>query len=217
MIRYTVDNARTAAAVLYELMGPPGEEPLVALDTETTGCNPKTDGPVGLARLWCMTLAWEQGDQIDAAFVTAEWVPAFRAWLESPDYKKVGQNIHGYDRHVLWNEGIDLRGIVGDTQRMSKLLDPRKQNHGLKDQARGLGIDMRDYASVFQTVWHGKGRVKSAPSTSVDFTRTGQEPIDVLWEAEWRRPSIVEYAVTDAVATLRVYRHLEQQLRAVRW
>lgn len=216
---HVIDNADHAANLLYVLLGPPGQEPLVSLDTETTGCNPKKESPVQRARLFCMTLAWRDFDDIHAAFVTREWVPALRAWLESDRYRKVGQNIFGYDRHVLKNEGIKLRGIEGDTLRMSKLLNPAKTGvHGLKEQARALGLEMTDYTEVMGQVWHGKEKAsKTAPHTPVNFEKRIEVPIDVLWETEWRRPAITEYAVKDAVAGLLAYENLTTQLQGVQW
>lgn len=218
---HVVDNAATAARVLYHLLGPPGEEPLVSLDTETTGCNPKKESPVGRAKLWCMTLAWMQGDTVATAFIPAEWVGAFRAWLECKAYRKVGQNIFGYDRHVLRNAGIELRGIVGDTQRMSRLLNPAKDGgHGLKDQARALGIEMVDYAETVATVWHGKVKqptAKEGARTPVNFAKQGESDVETLWQTAWRRPQIIDYAVLDAVAGLLVHTDNERKLRERVW
>lgn len=211
-----VDNPETACLVLEILLHQ--ETGPVALDTETTGCNPKKEGPVGKARLWCMTLAWGEDD---AAFVPAEWLPAFKAWLECAKYPKVGQNIYGYDRHVLANEDIRLRGIVGDTQRMSKLGNPANDGgHGLKDQARRLGFEMNDYGEVVKTVWHGKerpGNTKVGPHTPVDFEKASEEPIQVLAVCPERRAKIIEYAVRDAVATLAVYSDNRCKLEASKW
>lgn len=218
---HVIDNAHHAANLLYVLLGPPGAEPVVSLDTETVGCDPRKESPVGRARLWCMTLAWRDYDGINAAFVPAEWVPALRAWLECSAYRKVGQNIFGYDRHVLANLGINLQGIEGDTLRMSKLLNPAKTGtHGLKDQAKALGMEMVDYDEVVSTVWHGKEKTetkKTGACTPVNFEKRCEASIDVLWETPWRRASIVDYAVRDAVAGLLVYEDLKTKLGEVQW
>lgn len=220
-ITHVVDDADSAASLLYILLGPPGQEPLVSLDTETTGCDPRKESPVQRARLFCMTLAWREFDDIHAAFVTREWVPALRAWLECDRFKKVGQNIFGFDRHVLKNEGITLRGIEGDTLRMSKLLNPSKAgSHGLKDQARALGLEMTDHNDVMSSVWHGKekaGNTKTGAHTPVNFEKRIEVPIHVLWETAWRRPEITEYALKDAVAGLLVYEDLQTKLAGVAW
>ncbi len=190
-----VDGPDTACFVLALLLTHPELHP-VALDTETTDCNPKKESPVGRARLWCMTLAWGDWSDDRSAYITREWLPAFKAWLEEPSYTKVGQNIFGYDRHVLRNEGITLRGIVGDTQRMSKLLNPSNDaGHGLKDQARRLGFEMHDYDEVV-----GK-----------------KETLPEVWKDPERRQKVIEYAVRDAVATLAVYEARKADLLAVKW
>jgi DNA polymerase-1 len=195
--RLIVDSAHNACILLDSLFGyAVNYDGPVALDTETTGCNPKKEGPVGKARLWCMTLAWGDTGCEQSAYVPREWLPAFKAWLECDRYPKVGQNIYGYDRHVLANEGLRLRGIVGDTQRMSKLLNPANDaGHGLKDQARRLGFEMTDYEDVV-----GK-----------------KESIEELWADPERRQKFIEYACRDAVATLAVYRDNATRLKGVKW
>lgn len=40
--------------------------------------------------------------------------------LESRDIKKVWHN-YGFDRHVIYNHGIDALGFAGDTMHMARL------------------------------------------------------------------------------------------------
>ena len=40
----------------------------------------------------------------------------FKDWLEDETVMKVWHN-YGFDRHVLWNEGIDVKGFGGDTSK----------------------------------------------------------------------------------------------------
>ena len=46
----------------------------------------------------------------------------FSAWFKDPSTKKVWHN-YGFDRHVLFNEGIDCLGFAGDTMHMARLWD----------------------------------------------------------------------------------------------
>ncbi|MDQ7017138.1 MAG: DNA polymerase I [Gammaproteobacteria bacterium] len=57
-------------------------------------------------------------EQLDREAVLAQLKPL----LENPELKKVGQNLK-YDRSVLLNHGIELRGIEHDTMLQSYLLD----------------------------------------------------------------------------------------------
>lgn len=140
-------EAKTLHWLLRHLPGP------TALDTETWGCDPRKESPVERAQLWCLTLAWYEGEgereYMQTAFVPREFVPTLRLWLESVEHQKVGSAIIRYDRHVLANMGIRLRGIVGDTEDMSRLLNPSKMGqHGLKPQGQQLGYDVVDFGSI---------------------------------------------------------------------
>jgi DNA polymerase-1 len=56
----------------------------------------------------------------------------FKGWFEDSRYKKVWHN-YGFDRHVLFNEGIDCQGFAGDTMHMARLWDTSR------DKASGGG------------------------------------------------------------------------------
>ena len=57
---------------------------------------------------------------------------AMRPWLEDEGAKKVWHN-YGFDRHVLNNEGIDLKGFSADTMHMARLWDAsRKSGYSLE-------------------------------------------------------------------------------------
>lgn len=49
----------------------------------------------------------------------------FKEYLESEEYKKVWHN-YGFDRHLFYNHGINVRGFGGDTMHMARLEDSSK-------------------------------------------------------------------------------------------
>lgn len=131
-------------------------------DTETTGCNPDEESPVGRARVWCATFAWAAPEDctvtgpIESAFVRRPFLDPLIPWLEDAWCKKVGSNIFGYDRHACHNEGIYLRGIEGCTQFEAKLINPDKRNKsGLKALAEGYGFEVEKFADVVRRPAHG--------------------------------------------------------------
>lgn len=101
-----------------------------AWDTETVDLEVKERSPVGngrvvSAQLYCGPDApFEDGPRVfidnfaDASGVLAE----FREYFADRRFKKVWFN-YGFDRHVLFNEGIDAQGFAGDVMQMARLLD----------------------------------------------------------------------------------------------
>jgi DNA polymerase-1 len=55
--------------------------------------------------------------------------------LENPSIGKVGQNTK-YDRHVFFNEGITLKGVVGDTMLQSYVLNSTATRHDMDSLAK---------------------------------------------------------------------------------
>ena len=111
-----------------------------AFDTETTSIDYMQAEIVGLS------FALEVGE---AAYVPLahdyEGAPAqldrnevlekFKPLLESTDIKKIGQNLK-YDRNVLLNHGIDMRGIEHDTMLQSYVCDASAHRHDLDELAK---------------------------------------------------------------------------------
>ena len=65
---------------------------------------------------------------------------ALKPWLESEQYKKVGQNLK-YDMHVLANYDVHLGGIADDTLLASYIIESDK-SHDMDSLAkRHLGLE----------------------------------------------------------------------------
>lgn len=107
------------------------------LDTETTSEQPMEAELVGIS------FCWKEGEAYYLAVSskhTAEGVDLetavkeLKPILEDETIKKIGQNIK-YDKLVLSNYGIELKGITYDTMIASYLLNPSRMSHGLDDLA----------------------------------------------------------------------------------
>ena len=167
---------------------------LVAFDTETTSLDPLAAEIVGLSlavqpyRACYVPLAHRYAgapDQLDRDRVLAR----LRGWLESPERRKVGQNLK-YDAHVLANHGIALRGIEHDTLLQSYVLEAHR-THGMDALAeRHLGRRTITYEDVA-----GKGA-----------KQIGFEEVPV--------ERATEYAAEDAEVTMQLHTVLFPQVAA---
>lgn len=119
-----------------------------ALDTETTSRNPMIANLVGLSfsmksgEAFYIPCAHEYAgvpEQLELSAVLKLLKPV----LESPDIKKIGQNIK-YDWIVLARHGINLEGVMFDTMLASYLLNPSKHAHSL-DQ---IALDFLDHKMI---------------------------------------------------------------------
>ncbi len=110
--------------------------PLFALDTETTSLDYMQAEIVGLSFAIQTNVGSEEAPIIEAAYLPLahDYIDApkqldltdtlgqLKALLESSECKKVGQNLK-YDRSVLLNHGIELKGIQFDTMLESYVVD----------------------------------------------------------------------------------------------
>ena len=165
---------------------------LVALDTETTSLDAMKAELVGISlsvkpgEAAYIPLA-HSGPDVPTQLPLAEVLAKLKPWLEDASCAKLGQNVK-YDRHVLANQGIEVRGYQHDTMLQSYVLEVHKP-HGLSSLAlRHLGRSGLTYEDLC-----GKG-AHQIPFTQVDVARAA------------------EYACEDADQTLDVHMALWPRL-----
>ncbi|MFM5465305.1 DNA polymerase I [Aeromonas simiae] len=111
--------------------------------------------------------------------------------LEDATQRKVGQNLK-YDRNVLLNHGIELRGIAYDTMLESYVLNSTGSRHDMDTLAQKyLGVETITFESIA-----GKG-VKQLTFNQIELEQAAP------------------YAAEDADITLRLHHALWTQLSAV--
>ncbi len=129
---------------------------IFAVDTETTSVNPMTASLVGLSfavkpdEAFYIPCGHDYPD-VPAQLSRAAVLGKLKPILESPEFKKIGQNIK-YDWAVLLRHGVDLCGVAFDTMLASYLINPEKRAHGLDQIALDfLDHKMISYAEVTAT------------------------------------------------------------------
>jgi len=167
---------------------------LVAFDTETSSLDAMRAEIVGLSfsvkpgEACYIPLAHSYGDaptQLPINEVLAKLKP----WFENTNIKKLGQHIK-YDRHVMANHGIEVKGYAHDTMLESYVLEVHKP-HGLASLAeRHVGRKGLNYEDLC-----GKG-AHQIPFSQVDVARA------------------TEYSCEDSDMTLDVHQVLWPRLQA---
>ena len=167
---------------------------LVAFDTETTSLDAMRAEIVGLSfsvkpgEACYIPLAHSYGDaptQLPINEVLAKLKP----WFENSAIYKLGQHIK-YDRHVMANHGIEVKGYAHDTMLQSYVLEVHKP-HGLASLAeRHVGRKGLSYEDLC-----GKG-AHQIPFSQVDVARA------------------TEYSCEDSDMTLDVHNVLWPRLQA---
>ena len=145
-------------SALLDLIGRLEKTEMFAIDTETTSKDPMKANLVGLSfsmepdeafYIPCAHDYPEAPAQLELKKVLSQLKPV----LESPDIKKIGQNIK-YDWMVLKRHGINLAGVMFDTMLASYLINPSKRAHNL-DQ---IALDFLDHKTITYKEIAGKGK-----------------------------------------------------------
>ncbi len=172
---------------------------LFAFDFETTGPDPMAARPIGISfslqegnayyiafkREGAGLTKPKTADELDRNDVLQQLKPIF----EDETVKKVGQNIK-YEYIILYNYGIDLKGIYFDTMIASYLLRPSKPNHNLDD----IAMEYLDYKMIPLSDLIGSGK-KEITLEDVPLEK------------------VCKYSCEDADVTFRLMKKLEKQLK----
>lgn len=170
---------------------------LVSMDTETTSLDYMEAGIVGLSfavkpgEAIYIPLAHDYVDvpaQLDKKTILDKLKP----WFENEKHAKLGQNLK-YDKHVLANEGISLRGIRHDTMLESYVFNSTATRHDMDSLAEHY---LGEKTITFEEL-AGKGS-KQLTFNQIDINKAG------------------EYAAEDADITLRLHQKIWNQLRKER-
>lgn len=130
----TKEEARKVIQILKTL-----DDRIHAWDTETIGIDVKTESPVGNGQVLCAQcfvgpdVDFGNGPRlfIDNYADAADIILEFKEYFEDPNYLKCWHN-YSFDRHILYNHGIDVQGFGGDTMHMARLADPSRMRYSLK-------------------------------------------------------------------------------------
>jgi DNA polymerase-1 len=186
-------HAITTRAQLEELAEALRAQPIISVDTETTGLRRE-------AALCGISLAWEPGHAVyvpvrspdpGAHLDEAAVLSILRPVLEDPEVSKCGHNIK-FDAQVLLRAGVRLRGIVFDSLLASILSDRAQSAHKLDH----LALTLLNYPMIPITDLIGEGPEQRTMDTV---------PLE----------QIVPYAAEDADIALRLYHHLSPRLESM--
>lgn len=204
-----VRDEESAHRVVAQLMGPLRGH-FHACDTEVVNIDLKLQGPVGNGEVSCVSIYC--GPDVDFGngpnlwienFLHAKCLPYFKDYFADQEIKKVWHN-YSFDRHVLFNHGLDVQGFGGDTMHMARLWRASPPG-GVKLGAyslEGLSNELLD--------GHGKISMKKLFGTT---------KLDVAgWQVgEDTRKDFINYSCLDARATWELRQHLEGELRNMEW
>ncbi|GKY94266.1 hypothetical protein MPSEU_000392400 [Mayamaea pseudoterrestris] len=200
-----------------------------ACDTEVMDIDLKSVGPVGNGYVTCLSVYsgpdFDYGDGpgkilwIDNLDDACGVLQEFKEWLEDDRHYKVWHN-YGFDRHVLWNEGILVKGLGGDTMHMARLENTARAKP-LSDGGGGKGYSLevltdelvgkrkRPMKEVFGVP---RTRKDGSPGSLVDIPAVEELQRNPQFRQQW-----IEYSCFDAQGTWLIRDALEEKLRQLPW
>jgi hypothetical protein len=223
MVR-TVEEAKI---VMEKLMSPESERVFHACDTEVMDIDLKKVGPVGNGYVTCASIY--SGPDFDYGLGdgpgTALWIDnldesfgvlqEFKEFFEDGRFQTVWHN-YGFDRHVMWNEGIDVKGFGGDTMHMARLQDTSRAKYGV-----GTGYSLEALTSDLL------GRRKKPMKELFGVARLRKDgtagslvdvpPVEVLQRDPRFRSQWIVYSAFDAQGTWLLRETLHGMLEEMEW
>lgn len=221
----SVEDARRILKIMKEFNS---ETRYWACDTEVADIDLKEVGPVGNGKVTCVSIFGGPDVDFGDGPGTALWVDnlgacdgllqEFKSFFEDDNLKKVWHN-YGFDRHVMYNEGIDCKGFFGDTMHMARLWDTSRDKVGagkgysLESLSQDLIEDDRFFKVSMKELF-GVGKILKDGSASKVKTLPPIRDLQVMPEF---RDKWIEYSVKDAIATWYIHEKLVQNLANMQW
>jgi DNA polymerase-1 len=214
-----VYNRETALPVIEKLMKMRGPGFVHACDTEVIGIDLSVEGPVGHGRIICASLY--SGPEHDFGNGPRVWIDnlddaegtldLFKEFLESADHFKAFHNV-GFDRHVFFNHGIDVKGFAGDTMHMARLWNSSRRSYSLETLSEELLTDCTPKVGMKTRFGQTNTLTDGTPGKELILPplETVQRDADMV--VEW-----IDYSTLDAEATFKLYRFLKLQLQELSW
>lgn len=198
-----------------------------ACDTEVMDIDLSRVGPVGNGYVTCVSIYSGEGfdyglgdgpgtclwiDNLDDACGVLQ---VFKEWFEDERFLKVWHN-YGFDRHVMWNEGIDVKGFGGDTMHMARLQDTSRATYGTGAgySLEALTDELLNRRKQPMKELFGVKRLRKDGSEGslVDVPAVQILQRDPRFRRHW-----IAYSCYDAQATYRIREKLEEKLKKMSW
>lgn len=148
-----------------------------AVDTETTGLNPRADELLGVSFSWESKTGWfisTREPKLRTAFLKQ-----LKSILENPKVEKVGHNLK-FDLSVLGENGIEMEGVAFDSMIASYLLNPGTRAHNLETLALAeLNYEMQPLSDLIGP--RGKNQLPMAAIPVADLGWYSAEDADITW------------------------------------
>lgn len=204
-----------------------------ACDTEVMCIDLTSEGPVGNGYVTCVSMFsgfdFDYGlgdgpgtclwiDNLDEAFGTLE---VFKPWFEDENHLKVWHN-YGFDRHVMWNHGIDVRGFGGDTMHMARLEDTSRGSiTRLKTDGGKNGYSLEALTESLLKVRKKPMKeifgVKRLRKDGTEGSLVDIPPVEVMQRDPAHRIPWIQYSSYDAKGTYMLREKLAERLTKKSW
>ncbi len=187
---------------------------LTAIDTETTSLNEMQAQIVGIslsvkpgeaAYIPLAHVGPDAPEQLPLNEVLAKLKP----WLENASHHKLGQHIK-YDRHVLANHGVEVKGYVHDTMLQSYVLEVHKP-HGLSSLAeRHVGRKGISYEDLCGKGAHQINFAQVDVAKAAEYScEDSDQTLDVhlaLWPRLQKEPKLLDIYQLEITSSETLYR-----------
>ena len=213
---FQVTDVATAQEVTRTLLAMPAET-YHACDTEVAHLD-LNKSPIGQGTVICVSVysgpdvdyGRGKGQALWIDTTDAEVLQAMKPFLEAPQCAKVWHN-YGFDRHVLWNHQIDVRGFGGDTMHMARLWDASR-TAGYSLEVLTEELVGRRKAPMKELFGVPVLRKDGSPGRKIELP-----PVEQLQNSPMTRSEWIGYSVYDSQGTWLLHSALRERLEDVEW
>lgn len=175
-----------------------------AWDTETCDIEVKEQSPVGNGKIICFSgfcgpdIDFGNGPRlfVDNFGERADLILLFKDYFESNKILKAWFN-YGFDRHVFYNHGINVRGFGGDAMHMARLADPSRgpQEYSLSNLTSYYSREILSMKyKIIDNLKSDKNLSENALNLIKKFEKNGAQQVGIKTKLNtlFKRPKILK-------------------------
>ena len=225
----TIVRTKEDAEKVLKVLQSAGSDLFHACDTEVMAIDLTSQGPVGNGFVTCVSVYsgpdFDYGlgdgpgtclwiDNLDDAF---DILQIFKPWFENEKHLKVWHN-YGFDRHVMWNHGIDVKGFGGDTMHMARLENTARARSSI---GKGTGYSLEALTEELLKVRKKPMKeifgVKRLRKDGTEGNMVDIPPVEVMQRDPKHRIPWIQYSSYDAKGTWMIREELAKRLQKKSW
>uniref|UniRef100_A0A6B2KXQ9 WWE domain-containing protein n=1 Tax=Arcella intermedia TaxID=1963864 RepID=A0A6B2KXQ9_9EUKA len=208
------ESAEEVIKILYQY-----KDRYHACDTEATDIDVRTQSPIGCGRVISASVYvgpdanFGNGPRIfiDNLEPYEDTIQYFKEYFEDPTIYKVWHN-YSFDRHMMYNHGINVQGFGGDTMHMARLENASRVSFSLESLSKEILLNSKHKRGMLERFGEYPTKKDGDPAKDMRLA-----PFHEIQRNPKKLCAWIDYSTLDTDSTWHLREALHRRLNLMPW